>query len=183
MKQLKFLVAGLILAIAVPCFAQPQSFLATNKLASGVDLQSYPTNASLIGVNGWKTGQPIDVLNHPQVGLYVRGLNLSGSNGTITVSLIRAIDPVPVVVLDSNNKIATNSWENGQGQNFDIIMSTPINAGYTNYFFWTTNLPENWVRPARWIGVYNITNNTTNSLILTNFDVGLFKKVPFFRQP
>jgi hypothetical protein len=144
---------GVSTAIRARAEGSPQSFGATNVLASAIVLTTYPTNSS-----GTNTGGPININNYERVGFYFTGNVLTVSTGTVT--LVRS-------PLGTSPSSYTN-WETVATKTLTIPMAS------TGPFMWVTNLDTEFVRPGLWVGISVLTNSVG---VVSNLDIGLTKKI------
>jgi hypothetical protein len=160
--------------------AKADSFNVTNRLDGGVAMVGYPTNS--IGTN--VTGGPVSVINQSDTGagLNFQGQIASGSNGTVTVTLVRSqtANP-PTTATATAGALSYNDWETTPS--LTVTFGTPLGLYPTNWVNWQTNLQKEWLAPANWIGVYSITNATTNTMIMTNLSITVNKKIIPIRYP
>jgi hypothetical protein len=148
-----YLLALLGLAPAAIGQEAQQSFGATNVLASGIVLTTWPTNGS-----GTNTGSGISTAFYPRAGFYFSGNVLTA--GTATVQVVRS----PL----SSSPTTNYHYETVSVKSFTIPMPT------TGWLMWVTNIEEEFVRPGNWIGISLATNAVG---VVSNLDIGLTKKL------
>jgi len=186
MKKLFKSIAALMLVIIAfvttpKAVAGPEAFGCTNSINSAVNLTSWPTNSmttnSASNYVGQLTGGYLNVSDQSQAGFYFYCQSLTNTNTTVTFTLIRsAVQGPPGVYQDTNGNITNIDWETTATLTFSI----PIVG--TNPVYFITNLGESFIYPARYVGIYSITNSGNGS-VLTNTSAGLIKKVIPTRWP
>jgi hypothetical protein len=82
-----------------------------------------------------------------------------------------------VVTVGTNGQITGCDWETTPQMSFAITF-----AG-TNWVNWCTNLDPYGIGFAQWIGVYALSNSQVAGSYITNFSVGLNKKIIPIRYP
>ena len=76
---------------------------------------------------------------------------------------------------------AWETWSNTVSPFSQILV--PLNLT-TGYFAWFTNLPQAYVSGAKWLGIGQLSLLASNQTeFITNFDVGIAKKIIPIRYP
>ena len=180
--------------LALPAQAQYQSFHPTNVLTTNW-VSAFPTNVVSTNGLGQSTGGALSVANNEFVLLSVSGYVCSNINASATnqilIDLTRSGSANPPQVATGTN-LFTGNATNFQATDWDTWSNTvsvfsqiivPLNLT-TGYFRWTTNLPQAYVSAATWLGIGQISLLSTSQMaFITNFDVGICKKIIPIRYP
>jgi hypothetical protein len=185
---------ALLVCLALPALAD--NFNITNVLQGGVSIVSYPTNTPLYVTNstssnyvGVATGGAIGLANNNFATFDFQCLpNASAATGTcvVTIQFVRSTAGQAPGAL-----VATNPWTGGTNIMQNDWETTPpggpltvaFNVTGTNAVNWMTNWIDPQLAGAGYIGVYSITNATTNAILLTNCVATLSKKIIPIRYP
>lgn len=175
-KEAGFALRGMLALIAVLALfvalllprARGDSFNVTNNLLGIKSYTSYPTNPV-----GERTGQPIDVKNQESAAFFMSCYSDALTNCPFRVQLVRGFGTTPTFWNSTSQDSATGVyWETSPSKTIDFTV-TPGVFGYV------TNLEAEWLKPANYVGLYLITNNTT----ITNLNIGVNKKIIPIRYP
>lgn len=161
--------AAAMLLLSVAPKSNADSFNITNTIYGAVSLISYPNCASTNNL-----GCAIRVENTAGTfqGFYVKATPASNAaNTTLALQLVRSPN--------LNPPASAADWETVS----TVTITAPISTAAGTQTSWVTNLPEQFTCAGYWIGCYVATNGTTNSMTLTNVDVGIVKKYQVQRFP
>jgi hypothetical protein len=189
-KAAALLLLGFFLWLAPSARAQsnPESFNITNVINPLIPIISFPTNSfstnfvatsfstngSTISTNGYYlgsgTGAAIEVRNYAWTGFYFSGLTTaSNANGTIVFQLVRAKSY-------SKPTYATSNFSDFETLP-SLTLTVPVPLGTNVPVTWMTNLDENYLKCATFVGIYSMTNTTVVTAGCSNAVAGLTKKI------
>jgi hypothetical protein len=170
------LIALALLALSARSETVYQSFGATNYIAGSTTITSFPTNVATTnaaGTIGQRTGAAIFVGNQEHVNfVFMSEPVASDTTNSITFKLIRGYS-------SSTPTITSNTFGNATFAAFPQWETQPTltlaaQQQGTNSSCWSTNL-AGYIGGASHIGIYSEQNGFSTAL--TNFDVGLSKKI------
>ncbi len=183
-----------LLALTAPA-AHAQSFNVTNVISATNQIAGFPTNVAPSSVLGQGTGGPVRVDNNEFALLSCQMFvctNVGGGSPTtnnLVLTILRSGSSSPPGVFTGTNLFTTNvtnilttgweTWSNTTAYGSQITIPLSTTFGFIN---WSTNLPQQFVSGANWLGIGSIMPNATN-FFATNFVVSLNKKIIPIRYP
>jgi hypothetical protein len=191
------LVLAFISLFALACLvpsarADARYFNCTNCLSSNNVVFGYPTNVVTTNGVGQGTGGALSLANVNSAAFFFQGFVLTnglGSDTSLHVWLVRSWAGNPPGVQYGSNALTTcvgtsllyTDWETWSNSSA-LALTIPVNYTKTNWITWGTNLDNNWLGGANWLGIACISNAATFSF-MTNVQMGVNEKIIPIRYP